>query len=309
MEHVISLTDPVPFKERFRRLPPKDVEEVRQALSEMLSSGAIRPSQSPWCNAVVLVRKKDGSLRFCIDFRKLNSRTTKDSYPLPRVTETYDAMRGAKYFASLDLKSGFWQIKMAEGSKQYTAFTVGNLGFFECERMPFGLCNAPATFQRLMQSCLGELNLTYCIIYLDDVIVFGRTERELIQRLRTVLQRFREHNLKLKPSKCTLFQREITYLAHHVSAEGIRPAHSNVEAIKRLPYPTSYTGIRGLLGLLGHYRRFIKGFSQKTHFLSQYLSGEGASKKKESIELSDEEKRRIDELKQLIIDAPVLSVC
>ena len=154
------------------------VEEVRNHLREMLESGAIRPSQSAWCNAVVLVRKKDGGLCFCIDFQHLNAHTKKDSYPLPRIQEALESLVGASHFSCLDLKSRFWQIKMDEASKQYTAFTVHNLGFFKCDRMPFGLCNAPATFQRLMQNCMGELNFIYCLIYLDDLIVFSRTAEE-----------------------------------------------------------------------------------------------------------------------------------
>ena len=215
MKHKIKIDDSEPFKECFRCIPPPLLDEVRQHINEMLEAGAIRPSNSPWCNAVVLVCKKDGGLHFCIDFRKLNAKTKKDSYPLPRIQETLNSLVRARVFSMLDLKSGFWQIMMDEDSKQYTAFTVGNLGFFECERMPFGLCNVPATFQRLMQSCLGELNLTYCLIYLDDVIIYTKNEENL-NRLRTVFERFRRDNLKLKPSKCNLFQKEITYLAHDV---------------------------------------------------------------------------------------------
>ena len=153
----------------------------------------------------------------------------------------------------LDLKSGFWQIMMDKESKQYTAFTVGNLGVFKCERMPFGLCNAPATFQRLMQSCLGELNLTYCLIYLDNVIIYTKDEEEHLDRLRTIFERFRGDNFKLKPSKCNLFQKEITYLAQDVSAEGIRPLKAGLKTVAEFPEPTNYSKIRAFLGLVGHY--------------------------------------------------------
>ena len=147
-------------------------------------------------------------------------------------------------------------------SKQYTTFTMENLGFFECERMLFGLCNALATFQRLMQSCLRELNLTYCLIYLDNMIVYAKCEEEHLDRLRTMFKRFRKYNLRLKPSKCNLFQREITYLAHDVSAEGIRPSKTGLKAVAKFPKSTNYTQIRAFLGLVGHYCQFIKGFSK-----------------------------------------------
>ena len=204
VKHKIEIDVSEPFKEHFRCIPPPLLDEVRQHINVMLEAGAIRSSDSPWCNAVVLVHKKDGGLHFSIDFRKLNAKIKKDSYPLPHIQETLNSLVRARVFSTLDLKSGFWQLMMDEDSKQYTAFTVENLGFFKCERMPFGLCNVPATFQRLMQSCLGELNLTYCLIYLDNVIIYAKNEEHL-NRLKTIFERFRRDNLKLKPSKCNLF--------------------------------------------------------------------------------------------------------
>ena len=262
VKHKIKIDDSEPFKEHFRCIPPPLLGEVRQHINEMLEVGDIRLSNSPWCNAVVLVHKKDGGLCFCIDFRKLNTKTKKDSYPLPCIQETLNSLVRARVFSTLDLKSGFWQIMMDEDSKQYTAFTVGNLGFFECERMPFGLCNVPATFQRLMQSCLGELNLTYCLIYVDDVIIYAKDEEEHLDRLRTIFERFRRDNFKLKPSKCNVFQKEIIYLAHDVSTEGIRPSKAGLKAVAEFLEPTNYTQIRAFLGLVGHYHQFIKGFSK-----------------------------------------------
>ena len=182
-EHTIKVTGDTPFKEQFRRILLPMVEEVRDHLREMLESGAIRPSQSAWCNAFVLVRKKDGGLCFCINFQCLNAHMKKDSYPLPQIQEALESLVGAGHFSCLDLKFGFWQIKMDKASKQYTAFTMGNLGFYECDRMPFGLCNVPATFQRLMQNCMGELNFVYCLIYLDDLIVFLQTAEEHLHQL------------------------------------------------------------------------------------------------------------------------------
>ena len=174
VEHEIHITDSEPFKEQFRNIPPLLLEEVCASLCNMLDVGVIHPSQSPWCNAVVLVRKKDGTLHFCVDFHRLNACMKKDSYPLLWIQEVLESMVGVTHFSMMYFKSGFWQVNMAPESQQYTTFTVGNLRFYEFTHMPFGLCNALATFQHLMQNTLGELNLTYCIIYLDDVIVFGR---------------------------------------------------------------------------------------------------------------------------------------
>ena len=184
-QHKIVLRDPdtPPFKERFCRIPPPLLDEVCAHLKIMLDTGVIQLSNSPWCNAVVLVRKKDGSLRFCINFRRLNSLTVKDSYPLPCICETLESLVGAAHYTTMDMNSGFWQVLMAAESKQYTAFTLGSMGLYECKSMPFGLCNGPPTFQRLMLNCLGELNLTYCLIYLDDVIIFSKTEEEHLERM------------------------------------------------------------------------------------------------------------------------------
>ena len=143
--------------------------------------GAIKPSKSAWCNAVVLVWKKDGGLRFCIDFQKLNAQTQKDTFPLPQIHDAINALSGSKYYTTVDLLSRFWQTPMEESSKQYTAFTVGTLGFFQCECMPFGLCNALATFQCLMTNCLGELNYSTCLVYLDDVVIYLSTQEEHIE--------------------------------------------------------------------------------------------------------------------------------
>ena len=272
-EHVIKLLDTKPFKERFWRIAPLLVEEVREHIQEMLDGGTIHPSQSPWCNAVVLVRKKDGGLRFCIDFRRLNSRTKKDVYPLPRMQETMESMVGTRFFSTMDLKSGFWQVKMAKDSQQYTAFTVGSMGVYEFLRMPYGLCNALATFQRLMRNCLGELNLTYALIYLDDVIVFSQTEEEHLHRLRVVFAHFLEHRLKLKPSKCHFLQDEITFLGHEISAEGMKPGMANLKAIAEMAPPKMYTEIWRFTGMTGFFRQFIKGYSKIAKPLNDLLEG------------------------------------
>ena len=167
----------------------------------MVEVGAIRRSFSPWASAVVLVRKNGGGLRFCIDLHKLNNRTVKDGYSLPRIEDTLDCLHGAVWFSTLDMKSRYWQVELEEEAKPLTAFTMGPLGFWKCEPMPSGLTNAPATFQRLMESCLNVLHLNWCIIYLDGIIVFSWTPEEHLHRLKTVFNKLKAAGLKLNPSK------------------------------------------------------------------------------------------------------------
>ena len=308
-KHKIVLKDPdtPPFKERFCQIPPPQLDEVHAHLKMMLDAGVIWPSNSPWCNAVVLVRKKDGSLHFCIDFRKLNSLTVKDSHPLPCICETLESLAGASHYSTFDMNSGFWQVPMDEESKQYTAFTLGSMGLYECESMPFGLCNAPPTFQRLMQNFLGELNLTYCLIYLDDVIIFSQTEEEHLERMRVVFDRLCEHGLKLKPSKCDVFKMEINYLAHHVSKKGVLPSKKNLEAIAEcLPLDT-YTKVKTFIGLVGHYRHFIKGFANIATPLYDLTSRENKDKKSEHLDLPLKAHKAFDHLKAACLQAPILS--
>ena len=192
------------------------------------------------------------------------------------------------HFFCLDLKSRFWQIKMDESLRQYTAFTVGNLWFFECDKMPFRLCNAPATFQWLMQNCMGEINLVYCLIYLDDLIVFSQMEEEHLHWLHVIFDWLREYNLKLKPSKCNLFKQKINYLAHQVSKQGVQPSNTNLKAIARCAPLRTYTEIRAFLSLVGHYRWFIRGFAKIAQPLNEHLAGEGTSRKSEQVSLSKE---------------------
>ena len=221
--------------------------------------GAIRKSVSPWASPVVLVCKKDSSLRFCIDLRKLNSHTIKDAYSLPRIEESLDCLNGAILFTSFDLKAGYWQVEMEENSIPYTAFTVGPPRLYECVCMPFGLTNAPATFQHLMESCLGDYHLKYCIIYLDDIIIFSKTPEEHIARFRKVFQKLDEAGLHLKPNKC---EDRLEYLGHVVSSKGIETNPKKIAAIVNWHWPKNITQIRNFLGFCNYYRKFIKGYAQ-----------------------------------------------
>ena len=262
VKHHIQLDNYTPIKDRYRRIPPHQYEEVRKHLKEMLDIRAIRCSNSPWASPVVLVCKKDGSLRFCIDLRKLNAWTVKDAYSLPHIEDTLDSLNGVCIFTSLDLKSGYWQVELDEESIPLTAFTVGPLGFYECVRMPFGLTNAPATFQRLMELCLGELHLDWCIIYLDDIIIFSKDPDDHITRLEGVFEKLAKAGLKLKPSKCEFFRSSLKYLGHIVSKEGIATDPRKIEAIRNWPRPKTVTDICSFTGSTNYYRKFIKGYAK-----------------------------------------------
>ena len=207
-----------------------------------------------WC----LSEKKMGGLWFCIDLCKLNNGTIKDRYSLPRIEDTVDCLHGAVWFSTLDLKSGYWQVELEEEAKPLTTFTMGPLGFWECEHMPCGLTNAPATFQRLTESCLGELHLNWCIIYLDDIIVFCQTPEEHVHSLRAVFNKLKASSLKLKPSKCDFFKKEIKYLGHVVSKEGVSTDPDKIKSITEWPQPTTVTEVRSFLGFVSYYRRFLK---------------------------------------------------
>ena len=310
-KHDIQLVDYKPFKQAYRRIPPHLYEQVRAHLKEMLQLGAIRPSHSPWSSAIVLVQKKDGTLRFCIDLRELNNRTIRDNYSLPRIEHHLEQLIGATWFTTLDLKSGYWQVELTEESKPLTAFTVGPLGYYECVTMPFGANNAPATFQRLMENCLGDLNLKWCVVYLDDIIIFSKSPQEQLERLRAVFDKLRNAGLKLKPSKCNFFKKEIRYLGHIVSEAGIATDPAKIEKVVNWPVPINVNDVRSFLGFVGYYRKYIKGFSQTAKPLTDLLKGLESTSKRRSkylkVNWGLQEQQAFDKLKQACVTAPVLS--
>ena len=259
----------------------------------------------------MLVRKKDGRLRFCIDLRRLNNRTVKDAYSLPKIESILDSLIGAQIFSTLDLKAGYWQVEMAEECKAYTAFTCGPLGFYECDTMPFGATNAPATFQRLMHDCLGDLNMNWCIVYLDDIIIFSDTKEEHLKRLEAVFQKLITAGLKLKPSKCHFFREEIEYLGHVVSGKGISTNPKKVEAVAKWPTPQTVYDVRSFLGFVGYYRRFIKNFSKIAKPIREVITGlENQSKrsaKKTFVEWTEAADSAFEHLKKLCISTPILA--
>ena len=309
-EHKITLTDDRPFKQPFRRIPPNMLDEVKEMIDEMLSIGVIVHSKSPWCSPVVLVRKKDGKMRMCIDLRMLNSRTVRDAYALPRVDETLDALSGSTVFTSLDLKWGYWQVPLDAESQPLTAFTVGPLGFYECTRMPFGLTNAPATFQRLMENTLGGLNLSCCIIYLDDIVVYARTIPEHLERLDEVLTRIGNAGLKLRPKKCFYFKSKLDYLGHVVSADGISTQPRKIEAVRNWPRPVTVHDVKAFLGFVGYYRKFIAAYNKKAKGLQDLVRGEGTTTKsdgKNRVLWTEEAQTSFEALRDACCCTPILA--
>ena len=248
-----------PIKKRPYPTPLAQRQAVEETIEEMLKAGLITRSRSPWGFPIVLVKKKDGSQRFCVDYRDLNKITRRNAHPLPLIEHILATLRNAKYFSKLDLKSGFHQVELDEDSKQKTAFACHN-GLFQWNVMPFGLANAPGIFQELMSIVLQGLEC-YSLAYLDDVLIFSSSKEEHLAHLQKVFDRLRSHNLKLKPSKCEFFNEETQYLGFRISNKGIQPDPEKVRAIEAVQPPKTVREVRGFLGMCSYYRRFIPEFS------------------------------------------------
>ena len=301
LPHHIDTGNAHPIRQPPRRIPPLQRKQAQEILQKMLEKDIVQPSTSPWASPIVLVRKKDGSQRFCVDYRKLNGITKKDAYPIPRIDDTLDTLAGSCWFSTLDLVSGYWQVEMSPTDREKTAFCVPD-GLFEFKVMPFGLSNAPATFQRLMDLLLAGLKWNTCLVYLDDVIVVGSTFEEHLFRLREVFQRFRDAGLKLNPNKCSFCQTEVHFLGHIISARGIRTDPTKTNLVASWPVPTSTKEVQKFLGLANYYRRFVPNFAAKAKPLHKLT--EKTAKFKWSVQCQE----AFSELKKCLISAPVLSL-
>jgi len=299
--HQIDTGSARPVRQQLRKFAPAHVEAISQHVDNMLEQGIIESTSSPWASNVVLVRKKDGTYRCCIDYRQLNSVTVRDAYPLPRIDSCLDAMSGAGWFSAVDLRSSYHQVYLAPEDSAKTAFICPR-GMYKFRTMPFGLCNAGATFQRLMDIVMSGLHLDICLVYLDDIVVFARTPEEHLERLRIVFDRLRKAGLKMKPEKCSFFQRSVSFLGHIVSDKGIETDPAKIQAVTEWPVPASVTEVRSFIGLASYYRRFVRDFAKiaaPLHALSQ---------KDKKFSWSREAQESFDALKLALTSPPILAM-
>ncbi|GBL81634.1 Retrovirus-related Pol polyprotein from transposon 297, partial [Araneus ventricosus] len=299
VKHRIETSDNAPIKQRPYRTSATERRAIENEVQRMLKEDVIQPSDSPWSSPVVLVRKKNGEWRFCVDYRRLNKITKKDVYPLPRIDDALDCLAGAKIFSMMDLKSGYWQIEVDDKDREKTAFVTSD-GLYEFKVMPFGLCNAPATFERMMDTVLRGFKWNICLCYLDDIIVYAPNFQEHKRRLRKVLKCIQEAGLTLNSNKCSFGKKKLTILGHLVDEHGIYPDPQKTAAVTKFPVPENVSDVRSFLGLCSYYRRFIKNFADIAKPLHDLL------KKNAKFSWGTPQKESFLTLKKLLTSSPVL---
>lgn len=270
VEHEI-LTEARPIKQRYYPVSPKMQGHINAELDDMLRQDVIEPSSSAWSSPILMVPKKDGSFRFCVDFRKVNEVSKKDAYPIPYVSAILDRLRGAKYLTSLDIKSAYWQIPVAPASREITAFTIPGRGLYQFKRLPFGLSNSPATWQRLIDRVLGADLALNVFVYLDDIIVLSETFEQHLAILEKIFDRLVAAGLTLSREKCQFCRPELHYLGYVVDKRGLRVDPAKVEAILNIPTPKNVSDVRRFLGMCSWYRRFVPEFSTLSAPLCELL--------------------------------------
>ena len=302
IEFSIDLTPgTAPISKSLYRMSPAELKELKRQIKELEEKQFIRPSMSPWGAPVLFVKKKDGSWRLCVDYRELNKVTIKNRYPLPRIDDLFDQLQGSRVFSKIDLQSGYHQLKIKDGDIPKTAFRT-RYGHYEYVVMPFGLTNAPAAFMDLMNRVFKPFLDQFVVVFIDDILIYSKTEEEHAQHLEIVLQILRKHKLYAKLKKCDFWLNKVSFLGHIISGEGISPDPTKIQAIVDWKRPTTVTEIRSFLGLAGYYRRFIEGFAQLAAPLTQ-LTRKGTKF------IWDEKcEENFQELKQRLVTAPVLAV-
>ena len=301
VEHSIDTGSNRPIRQALRRHPRAHLDEIDKQVDGLLQNRLVEPAASPWASNVVLVRKKDDSFRLCVDYRRLNSVTYKDSYPLPHIDTCLGSMNGAVWFSTLDLRSGYHNIPIKESDRDKTAF-ITRRGCFRYTVMPFGLTCAPSVFQRLMDLVLCGLTYETCLVYLDDIIVFSRDFDSHLERLQEIFSRLRAANLKLHVKKCSLFQRRVDFLGHVLMESGIEVQTEKIQAVKNWPTPCNLTELRSFVGLCSYYRRFISGFADMAAPLH------ALTRKHARFSWGPEQDEAFKKLKERLITAPILGM-
>ena len=269
--HEIDTGSTRPIRCNPRKLSPKKIKIQQELVDKMLEDGQIEPSDSAWSVPTVLVTKKDGSTRFCMDYRRLNARTKKDAFPLPRIEDSLNSLSGQAWFSTLDLASGYWQVRLSENAKPKTALATHS-GLFQFAVMTFGLCNAPATFERLMSQVMRGLHWKRCLVYIDDILVFGNDFESALHNIELVLDRVAEYGLQLKSTKCNLFRTSVPFLGHIVGRAGLECDPNKLSAVANWIPPTTTKGVHEFLGFTGYYRRFVPDYSTVAQALVHLLA-------------------------------------
>jgi hypothetical protein len=303
-QHRIDLVpDAKPVYQAPYRAGVKGRKVEKEEVERMLKAGVIEPANSEWASPVVLITKPDGSIRFCVDYRKLNALTVKDSYPLPRMDECLDSLGDSTIFTTLDCNSGYWQIVMKDTDKNKTAF-VTHCGVHRFTRMPFGLCNAPATFQRALDMILARVKWSTALIYLDDVIIYSRSTEDHIQHVEEILSLLKQAGVSLKLKKCHFFQSSVDYLGHIIYPGKLAVANKNIESIRKAIFPTTRTQLRSFLGMCNVYRRFVDKFAKIAGPLSDMLKKGEA----EIFTLNEKQQEAFNKLRESLIQPPILTL-
>ena len=299
-EHSIPTGSSIPVRQAPYRLPYAHREWVKKEIEAMLKDGVVEPSMSDWASPIVLIGKKDGGIRFCVDYRKLNVVTQGDAYPMPRVDELLDQLGNSQYMTTLDLARGYWQVPVKQEDQHKTAFTTP-YGLYHFKVMPFGLCGAPSTFQRMMDRLLRGAE-EHAAAYIDDLVIYSQTWEEHICHLRDILTRLRAAKLTARPEKCQLGMRHCTYLGHVVGCGRVRPEQSKIEAVKSFPVPLTKKDVRSFLGLTGYYRKFIANYASLVAPLTDLTWNAAPTQ----VEWDSECEKVFKELKIQLCSAPVL---
>ena len=300
VSHSIDTGQAAPIKQGLRRTPLHFRGEEDGHLNKMLTAGVIQPSVSEWASPPVLVRKRDGTVRWCVDYRALNAITRKDVFPLPRIEECVDALEGNIWFSKLDANSAYWQVRLDDDSRPKTAFTTRR-GLFEFVRMPFGLCNAPATFSRVINLILSGLNWETVLAFLDDICVLGRSFEDHLHNLEGVFKRFRKYGLRMKPRKCSLFKKEVEFLGRLVSKNGVQLMPESIRAVSQWPELKSVKDVQKFIGLTNYHRLFIKSYSSIAEPLFKIL-------RENEFHWTDAERAAFQALKTALTSTPVLGI-